>query len=221
MSLTQPMRSRHLGFGKNRLTTTLTSRRVAKTVRYFSVKRSVNSKGFGYANDLGPSSTEVAARDGDFRWMAGKPDLENGGRPMEYRGGEDSRARTPELPGNLQLASEPPADGVVSKTLETDLTCIHNQATWRDGSAREPAARDAHCDIQVSKNEKVVVPEHARAGEPASPPRIPGGPRRWLIRPHSSFRRIPSSVDVSVAIFDSSSAITVSPAKLKRYDSSC
>ena len=127
------------------------------------MKRSVNSKGFGYANDLGPSSTEVAARDGDFRWMAGKPDLENGGRPMEYRGGEDSRARTPELPGNLQLASEPPADGVVSKTLETDLTCIHNQATWRDGSAREPAARDAHCDIQVSKNENVVVPEHARA----------------------------------------------------------
>ena len=187
------------------------------------MKRSVNSKGFGYANDLGPSSTEVAARDGDFRWMAGKPDLENGGRPMEYRGGEDSRARTPELPGNLQLASEPPADGVVSKTLETDLTCIHNQATWRDGSAREPAARDAHCDIQVSKKMRMFMhcPSTLERRTSLSPPRIPGGPRRWLIRPHSSFRRIPSSVDVSVAIFDSSSAITVSPAKLKRYDSSC
>lgn len=120
-------------------------------------------KGFGYANDLGPSSTEVAARDGDFRWMAGKPDLENGGRPMGYCGGEDSRAGTPELPGNLQFASEPPADGVVSKTLETDSTGIHSQATWRDGSAHDRDARDAICEIRVSKTDTVGVPEHARA----------------------------------------------------------
>jgi len=115
------------------------------------------ARGFGFENDLRPSATEEAAREGDFAWMAGKPDAER--RPP-------LREKPLTAPDDDHGKKRPPSSGSFPSSDRTPPGDAPPSAT--------PPPPDRHSAAAFGSAER--IPESSERGASANPNPTPGFP---------------------------------------------